>query len=83
MRTGNRERDGRQTAFAVLSALLAWADFDAATLWWVARAASHLARTGGRPVFGEALDLLDAMRQARQDPPTAPSRWPDPSERLN
>ena len=83
MRTGNREPDRRPTAVAVLSALLAWADFDAATLWWVARAASHLSRAGGRPVFGEALDLLDAMRQARGEEPADPGRRPAPSERLN
>lgn len=49
---------------AVLRALLVWGDPDYASLWWIARCASVLSRTEMRSAFGEALDLVAAIRLA-------------------
>jgi hypothetical protein len=77
------ESEKRRATFTVLCALRGWADFDAATLWWVTQTASLLARVEGRPAFGEALNLLAALRLARPEGPAAPRRWPDLPAGLN
>jgi len=63
--TGDADTQRRRTTFAVLNVLAEWSEFDTVTLWWISRAASLLSRTQGRPAFGEALDLLEALRLSR------------------
>ena len=60
-----RDMERRRATFTVLRVLPGWAGVDDATLWWVTRTAALLALAEGRPAFGEALDLLAAMRPAR------------------
>jgi len=58
------ERDRMRLTLAVLRALLMWDDVDYVSLWWIARCASDLSRTEMRSAFGEALDLVAAIRPA-------------------
>jgi len=57
-------RQRMRITLAVLRALLAWRDLDYVSLWWIARCASTLSRTEMRSAFGEALDLVAAIRLA-------------------
>jgi len=52
---------------AVLRALLMSDNLDYVSLWWIARCASILSRTRMRSAFGEALDLVAAIRPAEAD----------------
>ncbi len=77
------EIERRQATFTVLRVLKGWSDVDDTTLWWVTRTAALLALAEGRPAFGEALDLLAAMRPARPGSAGAPCRRLDRPARLN
>jgi hypothetical protein len=77
------EIERRRATFTILRVLRGWSDFDDATLWWVTGTAALLARAEGRPAFGEALDLLAAMRPARPGSAGAPCRRLDRPARLN